>query len=200
MTEFKLFAYGSMSEGMVHYPKIADFVQCAQEARIRGRCYRLKVGFPVVTDEAEDLIPGQLLTVVADSTLLLTLLDEFHGVKPQEPEKSLFFRREVDVQSGDGVEKAWVYLANPRKISLGAKVIEGGDWRQTLESEPVLTEKLTDRQKQYIQRLGASTGREIVPIDLALYRELMNLEMIVDKGRRLALSKLGHEVYRYLGR
>ncbi|MBX3016891.1 MAG: gamma-glutamylcyclotransferase [Bdellovibrionaceae bacterium] len=200
MTEFKLFVYGSMSEGMVHYPKIADFVQNAQEAQIRGRCYRLKVGFPVVTDEAEDLIAGQLLTVAADSTLLLTLLDEFHGVKPQEPEKSLFFRREVNVQSADGIEKAWVYMANPRKISLGATVIEGGLWREKLATEPALTEKLTDRQKQYIQRLGASTGREIVPIDLALYRELMNLEMIVDKGRRLALSKLGHEVYRYLGR
>lgn len=197
--EFKLFVYGSMSEGMVHYPKIADFVTSAQDAQIRGRAYRLKVGFPVVTDEAEDLIPGQVLSI-ANQPLLIALLDEFHGVKPDEPEKSLFFRREVDVQSADGMQKAWVYVANPRKISLGATVIEGGDWRQTLAEEPVLTEKLTDRQKQYIQRLGASTGREIVPIDLALYRELMNLEMIVDKGRRLALSKLGHEVYRYLGR
>ncbi len=197
--EFTLFVYGSMSEGMVHYPKIADFVQNRQDGQIRGRAYRLKVGFPVVTDEAEDLIPGQVLSI-SDHPLLLTLLDEFHGVKPIEPEKSLFFRREVDVQSSDGMAKAWVYMANPRKLSTGATVIEGGDWRRTLADEPVLTEKLTPRQKLYIQRLGASTGREIVPIDLALYRELMNLEMIVDKGRRLALSKLGHEVYRYLDR
>ncbi len=57
---------------------------------------------------------------------------------------------------------------------------------------------LTERQEAYIKKLGKSTGREIVPIDLPLYRELMNLELIVDKGRRLALSKLGHEVYRNL--
>lgn len=198
MTEFKMFAYGSLSQGMVHYSKISEFVTAAMPARIRGRAYRLKVGFPVVTDEAEDIVPGQLLTIQANS-LLLTLLDEFHGFRAEDPEKSLFFRREVDVLTQDGGgQKAWVYLANPKKISLGAKVIADGDWQKSFVSEPALTEKLTERQKQYIQRLGASTGREIVPIDLALYRELMNLEMIVDKGRRLALSKLGHEVYRFL--
>jgi hypothetical protein len=67
-----------------------------------------------------------------------------------------------------------------------------------MREEPVFTEKLSEKQKSYVQRLGAISGREIVPIDLGLYRELMNLELIVDKGRRLALSKLGQEVYRYL--
>ena len=75
---------------------------------------------------------------------------------------------------------------------------------QTLEIADELAadgnyEVLTDGQRQYILRLGATSGREIVPIDMKLYRELLNLEMIVDKGRRLALSKLGHEVFRYLG-
>lgn len=197
MTEFRLFVYGSMTEGMVHYSKISNFVQSAENGQIRGRAYRLKVGYPVVTDEAEDLIPGQLLTI-SEQPLLIALLDEFHGVKPMEPEKGLFFRREAVVQTADGLSKAWVYLANPRKISIDAQIVKGGDWRETLAHEPALTEKLTERQKQYIQRLGSTKGREIVPIDLSLYRELMNLEMIVDKGRRLALSKLGHEVYRYL--
>jgi hypothetical protein len=73
-----------------------------------------------------------------------------------------------------------------------------GDWKSLLLNQANLLDKLTERQKTYIQRLGASLGREIVPIDLPLYRELMNLELIVDKGRRLALSKLGQEVYRYL--
>lgn len=62
----------------------------------------------------------------------------------------------------------------------------------------MLTESFWERQKSYVQKLGLTLGREIVPIDLPLYRELMNLELIVDKGRRLALSKLGQEVYRYL--
>ena len=79
-----------------------------------------------------------------------------------------------------------------------AQKIMGGDWKASLLREPALTEKLTERQRLYVQRLGSTQGREIVPIDLGLYRELMNLELIVDKGRRLALSKLGQEVFRYL--
>jgi hypothetical protein len=62
--------------------------------------------------------------------------------------------------------------------------------------------RLTAKQKAYIQRLGLSTGRskgrEIVPIDLGLYRELMHLEIVVDKGRRLALTELGQELCRML--
>lgn len=197
MTEFKLFVYGSLSEGMIHYQRIADFVTARVDARIRGQVYLLKVGYPVVTNGGEDMIPGQLLEV-SGTPLLLALLDEFHGVRPQEPEKGLFFRHEVDVATIGGFEKAWVYFANPKKLNAGTRPIAGGDWRKVCAEEPALTEKLTERQKLYIQKLGSSTGREIVPIDLALYRELMNLEMIVDKGRRLALSKLGHEVYRYL--
>lgn len=57
---------------------------------------------------------------------------------------------------------------------------------------------LTEKQASYIKRLNHTSGREIIPIDLNLYRELMKLELIVDKGRRLALSKLGKEVAKSL--
>lgn len=57
-----------------------------------------------------------------------------------------------------------------------------------------LMHELTPRQTTYVKRLSQVTGREIVPIDLDLYRELLKLGLIVDKGRRLALSKLGKEV------
>ena len=76
--------------------------------------------------------------------------------------------------------------------------IENGDWRQSLKENPVLPDSLTEKQVCYIRKLGASSGRDIVPIDLQLYRELMKLDLIVDKGRRLALTKLGKDVYRFL--
>ncbi len=57
---------------------------------------------------------------------------------------------------------------------------------------------LTEKQRLYIQKLGTTTGRKIVPIDLTLYRELMKLNLIEDKGRRVALTKLGTEVFRQL--
>jgi gamma-glutamylcyclotransferase (GGCT)/AIG2-like uncharacterized protein YtfP len=201
MTEMKFFAYGSMSEGLVHFHKIRDFIIQSCAASMQGTAYRLKVGYPVVLQEGTHQIRGELLTLKV-TDLLVSLLDEFHGFQATDEEKSLYHRRETQVSAQgldqNTLEAAWVYFLNPKKLPKDASLISDGDWRASLLARPPLTEKLTDRQRQYILRLGNSTGREIVPIDLSLYRELMNLEMIVDKGRRLALSKTGHEVFRYL--
>ena len=134
------------------------------------------------------------------SDLLVGLLDEFHGFNSLDPEKGLSFRMEADVRTvGGETLKAWVYFYNPRKLSTSAQRIAGGDWKRALEEQPPLVSKLTERQRTYLSKLSAATGREIVPInDMSLYRELMNLELIVDKGRRLALSRFGQEVVRYL--
>jgi gamma-glutamylcyclotransferase (GGCT)/AIG2-like uncharacterized protein YtfP len=200
MTATRFFVYGSMSEGMVHFSKIADFVMSSVPATIKATAYRLKVGFPALLQEERDRVGGQLVEL-RTSELLQHLLDEFFGFNKLDPEKSVYSREKTLVEIEGSSEKleAWVYFLNPKKLPPTATLIEGGDWQKSLSEEPLLVNKLTERQTHYIQRLGKSTGREIVPIDLPLYRELMGLELIVDKGRRLALSKLGHEVYRHLG-
>jgi gamma-glutamylcyclotransferase (GGCT)/AIG2-like uncharacterized protein YtfP len=197
--EARFFVYGSLTEGLVHFQKIQQFILFSVPARLQATAYRLKVGFPVVVEGGTDTVPGELVTL-EKSDLLLGLLDQFHGFHPDQWEKSLYWRKETPVQTEAGVVSAWTYFLNPKHLPKTARPIEDGDWRKSLQAEPALTEKLSERQKQYVLRLGATSGREIVPIDLQLYRELMNLEIIVDKGRRLALSKLGHEVYRYLSR
>ena len=199
MTTTRFFVCGSMSEGMVHFTKIQNFIESSVSARIQAAAYRLKVGFPALL-QGEGFVDGHLVEI-RSTDLLINLLDEFYGYNAQFPEKSLYCRQETDVQIEGSSEmvKAWVYFLNPKKLPANATLIADGDWKKSMDLEPVLTSKLTERQITYIQRLGKSTGREIVPIDLTLYRELMNLELIVDKGRRLALSKFGQEVYRHLG-
>lgn len=187
-----------MTEGLVHFSKIQKFIQHSEFATIQGTAYRLKVGFPIVLEEGSDLIEGQVISV-SSSDVLLGLLDSFHGYIYYDQGKSLYVRKSIPVRTQSGEEVAWVYFFNPSKKPTTAVYIEKGLWKENLEKEPSLIQSLTERQKAYISKLGAASGREIVPIqDLSLYRELMNLELIVDKGRRLALSKLGHEVYRYL--
>jgi gamma-glutamylcyclotransferase (GGCT)/AIG2-like uncharacterized protein YtfP len=197
MTEMKFFVYGSLSEGLVHFSKIQEFIQASNPAVAKASVYRLKVGFPVLLEDGEDPVAGQLLEL-RTTDFLVNLLDEFHGFHKLDGSRSLYFRREITVETALGAEKAWSYVLNPKKLPKNATLIPGGDWKASMQAEPPLTEKLTERQRTYIQRLGNSTGREIVPIDLPLYRELMNLELIVDKGRRLALSQMGHEVFRFL--
>ncbi|MFN7728186.1 MAG: gamma-glutamylcyclotransferase [Bdellovibrio sp.] len=192
------FVYGSMTQGLVHFQKIQEFVTASEPAAIQGTAYSLKVGFPVVLEGGVDLIQGELVTLKT-SELLMGLLDQFHGYDQDRPEKSLYWRKKKEVQTAAGYQECWIYFLNPKRLPKTATPIENGDWRTAMESKAPLLNQLTERQKQYILRLGSVAGREIIPIDLVLYRELMNLEMIVDKGRRLALSKLGHEVCRYLG-
>lgn len=195
MTEMKFFVYGSMAEGLVHFHKIKDFIIHSVPAKVQGSVFRLKVGFPVLLETGTDSVAGHLVTLNC-TELLLNLMDEFHGFNRMDEAKSLYFRKETQILGSP--EQAWTYFLNPKKLPSNAKLIVGGDWQQSLKEQAPLTEKLTERQRTYVLRLGNSTGREIVPIDLQLYRELMNLEMIVDKGRRLALSKTGNEVFRYL--
>lgn len=193
-----LFVYGSFCQDMVHYKKIADYVISSQPASAKGSVYRLQVGYPVYVNGGDNDVEGYLVELEAPD-LLLKILDEFHGFSPITPEKSLYWKADIKVRTRDGVERdALVYALNPSKLPKSALLIKDGRWRESLKTQPALTQSLSDRQITYVKKLGSTTGRDIVPIDLDLYRELMKLDLIVDKGRRLALTKLGREVYRYL--
>lgn len=187
-----------MSEGLVHYKKIANFINSKKNVRAKGCVYRLEVGFPVFSHQGQTEIFGTLVSL-NDCETLWKVLDEFHGYSPKTPEKSLHQRVEIEVTCDDGeTHKAFVYAINPNKLPKSASLIEDGDWLRSIKEKEPLTQFLTTSQVNYIQKLGKSTGRDIVPINLDLYRELMSKGLIVDKGRRLALTHLGQEVFRYL--
>ena len=155
MTEILLYFDGAAADTQFQLKKIQDFIIAIEPTKLIGASQNT----------------GELVRL-RFSTLLLELLDQFHGFNKQDPDKSLFIRQEVSVESNHQATRAWTYRINDKKLS--------------------------DKQKSYILKLGKTMGREIIPIDLPLYRELINLELIIDKGRRVALSKLGHEVFRAL--
>ncbi|MES2769138.1 MAG: gamma-glutamylcyclotransferase family protein [Bdellovibrionota bacterium] len=197
-SEMNIFVYGSLARGNIHYSKFFNEENITPNVFVKGSAYRLEVGYSVISTQGSQRVPGDLIKCNR-SDVLLSLLDQFHGFSFKIPEKSLFLRMETDVYLDNGfTEKAYVYSINPLKLPKTAKLIESGNWMEDFAQNPPLTEKLKDREKEYIRKLGNSSGRDIVPIQLDLYRGLMNMGMIVDKGRRLALSKLGQEVFRYL--
>jgi gamma-glutamylcyclotransferase (GGCT)/AIG2-like uncharacterized protein YtfP len=201
----RFFFIGSWTEGMLHFEKLRPFVISYEIAAIKACAYRLPIGFPVLVSSEQlnapaDEISGQLVELQENPTLL-SLMDTLNGVSPNEPAKGLNIRTEVLVKklSNGESESAQAYFFNPKKLGAKAQKIEGGVWQQVLKQNPPLTEQLTERQITYVLKLGAAKGRDIVPInDLSLYRELIKLDLIVDKGRRLALSSLGKDVYNHL--
>lgn len=205
MTTMRFFFIGSWTEGMLHFEKLRPFVVSYESAVIKAAAYRLPVGFPVLVspdqmNQEADEVLGQLVELKEDSTLL-ALMDSLNGVNPNDSAKGLNTRAEVLVKklSTGELENVQAYFFNPKKLGAKAQKIDGGVWQQVLKQNPPLTEQLTEKQITYVLKLGSAKGRDIVPInDLNLYRELMKLDLIVDKGRRLALSSLGKEVYNHL--
>lgn len=192
-----LFVLGSFAAGNVHHGKVAPYAKEILPAVAPGSVYKLEVGYPVYCHAGDQQVAGHLIELV-DSTIVIPLLDQFHGYNLQRPEKSLFLRVPLQVKVGESVIETETYSINPKSLPKTAKLLPNGDWQSLLATEEPMTKSLTDTQKAYIKRLGASTGREIVPINLQLYRELMNKGLVVDKGRRLSLTSLGKEVYRFL--
>jgi gamma-glutamylcyclotransferase (GGCT)/AIG2-like uncharacterized protein YtfP len=184
-------------KGMVHFDKLASLVTQAKPATCQGTLYRLAVGYPAMV-EGTGTVKGELLTLESFKDII-NIIDEFEGYSVQNPEKSLCQRVEREVKFEDGTsEMAWVYLLNPDKLPKDAKLIESGNYRSSLEAQKPLPMLLNESQKKYILKLGASSGRDIVPINLDIYRDLLNKGLIVDKGRRLALTNLGFEVFKFL--
>ncbi len=203
MTTMRFFVIGSWTEGMLHFQKLRPFIVSYEQALIQGHVYRLPAGFPVIVQnmdfEESDQIQGQLVEIRSDETLV-TLMDSFHGVHHLDDTKGVHVRRLIKVKKTSGeIENAYVYLYNLKKLNVKAQRVQGGVWQEMMKSNPPMTDQLSERQRFYLLKLGAAKARDIIPInDLSLYRELIKLELIVDKGRRLALSSLGKEVYKNL--
>lgn len=194
MTEEKFFICGSFSEGYIHYSLIKNFITSVKESSVRGSAYRNKVGFPSLVEAGNDLVPGHLVTVEA-SELLFKIMDEFYGLNIGTP---LYMKKKIAVMTAEGFVDAWAYVLPTEQLPAEWSYIPEGNWIEFLKKNPALPEKLTEKQKGYVVKLGKASGRNMIPMDYTTYRELLSLEIIVDKGRRFALSKLGHEVFRYL--
>lgn len=197
MTE-NFVVYGSMAKGMVHWGRIAEFVRWCCDVTVQGTMYRQPSGFPVYCSEGSTAIAMELMQLEGPP-VLFQLLDQLHGIHNINPELSLFHRRFVEVESVDKIKHtAGIYVINSTHLSNTAKKIDGGDWREDMRQNPPLLQQLSERQSTYVRRLGSAVGREVIPIDTQLCRELIKLGLIVDKGRRMALTKLGREVYNYM--
>ncbi len=199
MMTMRLFMIGFWTEGMLHFSKLAPYIVSFEAAEIQATVYRLPIGFPVLVNQPTQNVSGQLIEINYDQTLI-SLIDTLHAVHPTEPHKGLHVRQTVQVKKSSGLaDAAEVYFFNPKKLSTKAQIIPDAAWKQNMLELPSLPETLTEKQRAYVLKLGSVKGRDIVPInDLTLYRELMKLELIVDKGRRLALTNLGKEVYSHL--
>jgi hypothetical protein len=194
---YSFFLYGIYAEGQKCFSRFKNLISHSRPAYVKGTMNKLTCGLPILSTPGEDMISGQLVQLDIPESYW-AILDALNGYNASNLKKSFLVRENVEVIVMEGpTVSAQTYCLNSARSSHVAELISSG-WENVLESSVGLVEKLTERQKTYLQKLSQAKGREIIPVDMALYRELMSLELIIDKGRRIALTRLGLEISHFL--
>lgn len=198
MLGFNFFLYGVYSEGQPCFGRFKNFIRQSQAASVRGTMYKLQSGLSLLVNEGEGVVSGLAVALdIPDSQW--PIFDALNGCQLEPTATKNFITKEnAIVIDGElqGVSLA-AYCLNPQKKlqTLGPVM---GEENTPLAPYTALFSQLTERHKNYIHKLAKVKGREVVPIDLAVSRELISMQLIVDKGRRLALTNLGQEVSCFL--
>ncbi len=107
--------------------EIDDRLEYLGRGSIRAALFDLGL-YPAAIPSPEDRVWGELYRMT-DASAVLPVLDDIEGYNLDDPDRSLYVRREVEVTSADGsTEPAWVYFYN---APLGqAPRIPSGDYLQ----------------------------------------------------------------------
>lgn len=124
-----LFVYGSLMRGMertafMNNPDKARFVAPGET---RGTLYNLGA-FPGMKEGNNgSVVHGEVYALLDPQTFFETL-DLIEGYWPEQPERSLYVRKLVNVSTPEGEKSAWAYILN--QTFTGLQPIPSGDFRQ----------------------------------------------------------------------
>jgi len=195
---YSFFLYGVYDQGQKCFPRFQNFVLNRQPAFARGTLYKLACGLALLNPQGDKTVPGHLVELDVQESHW-PIIDALNGYNALGGKKNFLVRQTIEVNLPEAAAvSAQTYCLNLDKKTHGCHEITDEAFYASPVANPSLIDRLTERQKTYIQKLSQAKGREIVPVDMALYRELMSLELIIDKGRRLALTNLGQEISLFL--
>lgn len=60
-SEMKIFIYGSLAQGNIHFSKFFNEENIVKDVLIKGAAYRLEVGYSVISTEGSQMVPGDLI-------------------------------------------------------------------------------------------------------------------------------------------
>ena len=136
MTNRYLFVYGTLREdaGNEMYRVLARHAEFVGMAFVRGELYSLGE-YPALVPrpDAAGLVKGELYEINADAVEhTLTVLDDYEGLGPDDPEPHEYRRELVQVTLDNGQQfDGWAYVLNRSVEGLGQ--IRSGDfaeWRR----------------------------------------------------------------------
>lgn len=131
----KVFVYGTLLSGFGNHIRFLEDREGAKllgEGRTKPEFTMYNVGaFPGVMLEGDTSILGEIYEV---SEEVATNLDYLEGVNFTNPEKGLYRRETITLQSG---EEVLIYIFN-NNYGRNMEVVESGDWRHFQETRKTL--------------------------------------------------------------
>ena len=108
-----LFVYGSLMSGGERgaFLNRDHKVRFLGTAMTRGTLYELGEFVGMIDDHSEKTVHGELYEVIDGETFFSTL-DVIEGYWPNEPERSLYVRRRIPVETSGGIVHAYAYIYN----------------------------------------------------------------------------------------
>jgi len=108
-----LFVYGSLMSGCERgaFLNRDHKVRFIGTAVARGTLYDLGEFVGMIDDDGGKAVQGELYEVIDGETFFSTL-DVIEGYWPKEPERSLYVRKQIPVETTDGVVHAYAYVYN----------------------------------------------------------------------------------------
>ncbi len=133
-TSSLLFVYGSLMSGGERGNFLnRDHKVCfLGPATAQGTLYDFG-GFVGLTEETTGApVHGELYEVIDEETFFATL-DIIEGFSPAHPQRSLYVRKHITVQTATEIVQAWAYLYN-QPVN-GFPIIASGDYLQHLSNQ-----------------------------------------------------------------
>jgi gamma-glutamylcyclotransferase (GGCT)/AIG2-like uncharacterized protein YtfP len=124
-----LFVYGSLMSGgeRGNFLNRDHKVRFLGPATAQGTLYDFG-GFVGLTDEVKAApVHGELYEVIDEETFFATL-DLIEGYSPAQPQRSLYVRKHIPVQTATAIVQAWAYLYNQPVNDF--PIITSGDYLQ----------------------------------------------------------------------
>ena len=113
---FNLFVYGSLRSGFRSpaYEYISRYFQFVTEGKVRGYLYDLGEYPAALPTNDSAFIVGELYQArdSAQFEYVIAQLDDYEGVTPEPGESPLYNRVLTEVETPQGMVKAWVYWYN----------------------------------------------------------------------------------------
>jgi gamma-glutamylcyclotransferase (GGCT)/AIG2-like uncharacterized protein YtfP len=108
-----VFFYGTLMAGFDRRRRagIDDKLTFVGRGSIQAALFDLGI-YPAAVPAPEGAVWGEVYATT-DSATVLSALDDIEGFRPDDPDRSLYFRQQTDVRLPDGsTARAWVYFYN----------------------------------------------------------------------------------------